>query len=177
MAHGIINLDAVAAQANPAFNRNAIGAADLDNGSVFQLLTKSADADKTEVWVATAPASTTGLQNLWMAYEPVQVLTASKYLNLDIDPRNFVNLTGRVFSAFKPAVADLITLTTDVITGSTGSYAFVVATAADYKLNSAAAAVSGLSLKKVATSYISIGTGSIDAQRTVAYQFEVVAIA
>lgn len=177
MAHGIIQLDAISAQKDVALNRTAVSTVAIDNGSVFQLLTKSTTAGESQVWVATAPSSTAGLTQLWMAAEPVQVVTDSKYKNMDVNPQNFFSPIGAMISAFKPQLGDLITLTADAITGSTGSYAFAVATAADYKLNSAAAAVSGLSLKLVATNYISIGLGSIGTQRVTAYQFEVVAIA
>jgi hypothetical protein len=172
MAHGIIQLDAVHAQNIDALNRIASGAADLDNGNVVQLLTKTG-----QVWAATAPATTTGLQNLWMVAEPVQVNTNGAFLNIDVTPGNFYVLTGKEFSAFKPQIADIITLTADSLGGTLGSNTHVVATAGTYELTWAAAVVAGLSLKLVATNYISIATGSINTQRTVAYQFEVVAIA
>ena len=172
MAHGIIQKDAILAKDVDSLNRIAVGAADLDNGNVVQLLTKTG-----QVWAATAPASTTGLQNLWMVAEPVQVKTGNAFLNIDVTPGNFYVITGDEFSAFKPQLGDIITLTADALGGSKDANTFVVATAATYELTWAAAAVSGLSLSLKATSYISIADGAIGTQRTTAYQFEVVAIA
>lgn len=170
--HGIIQLDAVHAQNIDALNRIATAAADLDNGNVVQLLTKTG-----QVWTATAPAVAAGLQNLWMVAEPVQVLTGGAFLNIDVTPGNFYVLTGKAFSAFKPQVADIITLTDASLGGVKGANGFAVATAAAYQATWAAAAVSGLTLKLLGTSYISVADGTIGTQRVVAYQFEVVAIA
>lgn len=170
--HGIIQLDAVHAQNIDALNRFATASADLDNGNIVQLLTKTG-----QVWVATAPAAVAGLQGLWMVAEPVQVLTGGAFLNIDVNPVNFFIATGKVFTAFKPQVADIITLSVDSLAGVKGANGFAVATAAAYKATWAAAAVSGLTLKLLGTSYISLADGSIGSiQRTTAYQFEVVAI-
>lgn len=177
MAHGIIQLDAISAQLDVALNRNAKAAYALDNGNVFQLLTKSATAGEGEVWNATAVAATAGLTHLWMAAEPVQVVTVGAFKNIDVDPRNFEIAAGKVFSAFKPQVGDIITLSADALGGTKASNGFVVATAAEKALQWGAAAVSGLSLKLLGDSYISVADGSIGKQRVTAYQFEVVAIA
>jgi len=81
---------------------------------------------------------------MWMAYSPeiVTVVTASGkiYKGIDPDPRDFTNVSGEVFDAFKPQVGDLITMTADGITGSktTGDYA--VATNGQYALAWASAA-------------------------------------
>lgn len=45
-----------------AYNRKAKGSADIDNGNVFYLATKSATAGESEVWVATQPATASGLK-------------------------------------------------------------------------------------------------------------------
>jgi len=172
MAHGIIQKDAVMAKDIDSLNRIAVGAADLDNGNVVRLLTKTG-----QVWAATQPASTAGLQHLWMVAEPVQVKTGGAFLNIDVTPGNFYVLTGDEFSAFKPQLGDIITLTADALGGTLGANTFVVATAGTYELTWAAAAVSGLSLELKATSYISVADGTIGTQRVTAYQFEVVAIA
>ena len=44
-----------------ALNRSAIGSADIDNGNIFYLATKSATAGEGEVWTATQPATGSGL--------------------------------------------------------------------------------------------------------------------
>jgi hypothetical protein len=82
---------------------------------------------------------------LWMAYSPevVTVVSAAgnKYKGLTPDPREFTNLEGEVFDAFKPQVGDIITITADGI-GDTaiGSNTYAVAKDGQYKLDWAAAA-------------------------------------
>ncbi len=180
MTHAVLVQSKVAAKNVDAMNRPAIGTADLDNGNVIQLLTESAVSGQTEVWSATIPSASAGLKNLWMVYEPEVVLTVSgtkQYKGIDPDPQDFYIPSGMVFSAFQPELGDIILLTGDGITGSKASNGFIVATASDYKLNWAAAAVSGLSYALIGTSYISIGSGAIDSQRVTAYKFECVALA
>jgi len=174
MAYGVLIQNKVQASDVDALNRPAKCASAVENGMVFNLLTVSSTTGEEEVWVATAPA-TGALSNLWMAYEPEVNITDSKYKGLDPDPRNFIIPATKVFSAFRPQLGDIITLTGDVLTGSANDYA--VATDADFQLNWGASAVSGLSLKLIETTYISIGLGSIGTQRVTAYKFEVVALA
>lgn len=85
--------------------------------------------------------NTTGI---WMAYSPevVTVVTSSskKYRGIDPDPRDFVNISGEVFDAFKPAVGDILTITADGITGAIGSNTYAVATNGQYALAWAASA-------------------------------------
>ena len=68
-------------------------------------------------------------------------------------------------------------MSADAVAGTKSTNGFVVATNAAQKLTWAAAAVSGVSLKLIATEYISIGLGAIGTQRVTAYLFEVVALA
>jgi hypothetical protein len=176
----ILVQNAVQAMNIDALNRSAIStSADIDNGNVFYLASKSSTAGEEEVWVATQPATASGLKlslsllgttylsiadgaigtqrvtayqfevvdnssNLWMAYSPeiVTVVTATgnKYRGLTPDPREFTNIEGEVFSAFKPQVGDIITLTAEAITGTKGSNTFAVAANGAYTLAWAAAA-------------------------------------
>jgi len=183
MAHGILVQNKVAAMNIDSLNRSVVAAADIDNGMVFTLATRNTSATygQNEVWDATTPATGAGLTQLWMAYEPEVVVTVSgsnKFKGIDNDPRNFYNITGDVFTAFKPQLGDIISMTADSLGTGTGlASAFAVATNATNKLTWAAAAVAGLSLKYLATDYVSIGTGAIDNQRVVSYVFEVVALA
>lgn len=179
---GFILKSAVSAHTDQALNRRGIFAsAELDNGSVMQLLTQSTDADKSRVWVATAPAATTGLQNLWMAATDgvVSITVGGKtYRGLSNDfVRDFTNPAGSIIDFFKPQVGDIIELDAAAIGGTKGANTFVVATATEKKLQWGAAAVSGLSLKLIADTFVSVGTGAIASQRVVTYKFEVVAIA
>lgn len=175
---GVIVKNSVQAMSVDSLNRAAVAAADLDNGSVVILSGKTGAAGENEVWTAAQPVTGT-LSNLWMVASPEMPITVSgtkKYRGLSPDPRDFVNLTGQYLDVFKPQLGDIVTLTDDALGGIKGANTFVVATNATYKLNWAAAAVAGLSLKLLRTTYISIPDGSIGTQRVVAYEFEVVAI-
>jgi len=81
---------------------------------------------------------------LWMAYEPeiVTIVTASgkKFRGIDADVRDFVNIAGTPFSAFKPQLGDVLTISVDGITGVIGANTFAVATNAQYALAFAAVA-------------------------------------
>lgn len=173
---GVVIQNQVRAMNVDALNRTAKSASAIENGHVFNLLTRSAVAGEGEVWVATAPA-TGALSNLWMACSPEIVVTGSKYKGLDPDPRNFSHAIGDMIDCFKPEIGDLITLNDDALTGTKGANGYVVATDGDFQLNWGASAVSGLSLKLIETTYFSIGLGSIGTQRVTAYLFEVVAVA
>jgi hypothetical protein len=163
----------VAAKNIDSLNRSAVSAAAYENGSVGYFSGKSSTAGESEVWTMTAPV-TAHLYDLWMAAQPEVVLTAAKYKGLDPDVRNFRNEIGEIFSVFKPEVGDLITLSADAVAGSINNY--VVATDTAQKLTWAAAAVSGLSLKLIETTYISLATGAINSQRVTTYLFEVCAV-
>lgn len=177
--HAILVQNAVQAMNIDALNRSAIGSADIDNGNVFYLATKSSTDGEGEVWTATQPATGSGLKlslkllgttyvsiadgsigtqratayqfevadnttGLYMAYSPeiVSVVTASGkvYKGIDPDPRDFTNLSGKVFDAFKPMVGDILTITADGITGTIGTNTYAVATNAQYALSWAASA-------------------------------------
>jgi frataxin-like iron-binding protein CyaY len=182
MTYGIAVLNKVQASDVDSLNRVARSATAIENGMVMQLATRSSTDGESEVWVGTVPSATAGLQNLWMAYSPEVVTTVSgsnSFKGLDSDPGNFINAIGDMIDVFKPQIGDIITLTGDVLTTGTGAAStHVVATAADFQLVWANGAVSGLSLKYLATTYISKPTGAIsETQRVVAYLLEVVAIA
>lgn len=179
MAYGIVQTTQMQATNNDGLMRYAVSASNIENGSVFQLASMSADADKSQVFVATAPA-TSYLTNLWMAVEPedVKVISGSNvYSGLDPDVRNFINRAGDVFAAAKPQVGDIITLSVDAVAGTKSTNEYVVATNGAFKLTWAAAPVSGTSLKLLKTTYMSVGSASLGGTgRVTAYQFEVVAI-
>ena len=179
---GYVLKSAVAAHNIESLNRRGIFASTaLDNGSVMQLLTQSTDADKSQVWVATAPAATTGLQNLWMAAtEGVVSITVNgkTYRGLSNDFVNdFTNGAGEIIEFFKPQIGDIVVLTDAAIGGTKSSNGFIVATATEKKLQWGASAVSGLTLKYIKDDFLSQGTGAIASQRVVTRKFEVVAIA
>ena len=180
MSHAILEQRAVMASNIDTLNRNVIATADIDNGNVFLLNSLSTTDGEEEVWLASTPTSGTGLTNIWMACEPEVVITLAgtkEYKGLDPDIRNFYNITGKVFTAFKPQIGDIVVLTADAMSNSIASNTYAVVTATSYELAWAAAAVSGLSLKLIETTYISLATGAINNQRVTAYRFEVVAVA
>lgn len=180
MAYGIFQGTKVAAKDIDSKNRSAVSAAAYENGSVGNLYTKSSAAGEAEVWVMTAP-TTSNLSNLWMVGEPeINTLVSGdlSFRGITVDPRLFRNEIGDVFSAFQLSLGDLVTLSADAVAGTISTNTYVVATNAAQKLTWAAAAVSGVSLKLVATNYISIGVGTLgDTQRITSYLFEVVALA
>ncbi len=170
--HAILVQNAVQAQNIDALNRSVKGTADIDNGNVFNLYTVSTVAGEGEVFIATAMDS--DIKNIWMACEPEVVLTAGKYKGIDPDIRNFYNVAGDVFTAFKPKIGDIITLTAEAFTGARTAEGYAIPVNAGYKLAWSATASTGAALKLIATDYISIG-GATPYTRVTAYKFEVVA--
>jgi hypothetical protein len=180
MAYGIMIPSKIAAANVDSKNRSCVSEVAYENGSIGTLSAKSTTAGEAEVWTMIAPATGAGLTNNWMVYEPEIVTTVSgthQYRGIDPDPRNFRNEIGEVFSAFQLSLGDLVKLSADALAGTISTNTFVVATNGAQKLTWAAAAISGTSLKLVATEYISIGEGTLGSQRIVAYLFEVVALA
>jgi hypothetical protein len=182
--HAVLQLNRVAATNVDAYNRSVITSAsttDLDNGQIFRLDSLSTTTGESEVWLASDPSiSGSTRDNMWMAASPeVTTLVAGdkSFRGLSADPRDFYNVGGYVFDAFKPQPGDIITLTAEAFAGtkSTGSYANSGSTM--YLLwASAQASPTGLSLICVATTYISIGTGGLgDTQRVTAYRMQVLA--
>ncbi len=180
MSYNVLIQNAVQAMNIDALNRSAMcTTANVDNGNVFYLASKSTTAGEGEVWLATQPATASGLKlsfaligttyisiadgnigtqrvtayelecvdnstGLWMAYSPEIVTVVSgtkKYKGINPDPRDFTNLEDEVFTAFKPQVGDIITVTADGV-GATalGSNTFAVAKDSQYKLDWAASA-------------------------------------
>jgi hypothetical protein len=172
--HGVLIPEAIAALNIDSYNRSVISSASsIDNGMVFQCTTKAwTSGSGAEVFNIAAPA-TGSLVNLWMAYSGDEiVLTDSKYKGLDPDPRNFFNAQGKVFSAFKPQVGDIILLSGEAITGTVDAYANAANTAYQLTWSATSAGTGLLSFKKLATKYISLATGAIDTQRVTAYELE-----
>jgi hypothetical protein len=177
--HGLMIPSKVVAADVDAYVRSVKSASDLDNGNVVSLSALSVTAGEGEVWTAATPATGAGLTNLWMIGEPEVVLTDSKYKNIDPNPLNFYTPAGKIATAFKLQVGDIVMLNAEALAGTKSTNNYVVATNATTKLTWAAAAVSGVSLYLLGTEYVSLPTtGAIgEDQRVVAYKFHVVAIA
>lgn len=126
-------------------------------------------------------AEVTDLHNLYMVFSPEDTIITDAMGNeykIGIqDPRNFTNVKGRVFSAFRPQVGDKVLLTAEAFDAEvTDDYA--VAEAGKNTLKVANAPVDGLSFKIIdKETYVSIGGATaIGSQRVAAYLLECVAI-
>lgn len=177
-SYGVIVPDKIAAQNVDAWNRPVVSATALENGFVARLETMSTTTGESEVWVATAPATTApGLTELWMIYEPEIVNTADKYRGLDPDPRNLQHAIGDIVSAFKIQVGDIITFSADALTGTKSTNTFVNATNGDFQLTWGATQTADVvSFRLMTTTSLSIGLGSIGTQRITAYRMECLAV-
>jgi hypothetical protein len=177
--HGLLNMDLVQALNVDALNRSAVCAADLDNGNAVVLASISATAGEGEVWTATQPATAT-LAGCWIVADPEVVVTYSgnsAYKGLDPDPRNFYVKATKMFRAFKPQLGDVIELNAEAFTAGAGAgSAFANLEDGSYKFIWAGSAGSGLSLKLIGTTYISLADGSIGTQRVTMYKFVVVVL-
>jgi hypothetical protein len=181
MTHGICVPNKIAASDIDALNRVAVSASDVDNGWVFELLTRSTTSGESEVWVATASAGT--LTNIWMAYSPeiVSVVSGSnKFKGIDADPLNFYHVAGDMIDVFRPQIGDIITLTADSLSTASAAAesAYAIVTSGQWKLYWSGSGASGLTLKYLSTTYVSKPTGAIsETQRVTAYMFAVSAVA
>jgi len=179
MAHAVLVPEQIAAMNIDSLNRSVYSssASAIDNGFVFQCTTKVwTSGSGAEVFNIAAPA-TGSLVNLWMAYSGDEIiLTDAKYKGLDPDPRNFFNAQAKVFSAYKPQVGDIITLTADAFRGTPASAYAIAENGAMQLAWVASLPETGLHYKYLQTTYISLATGSIGEQRVTAYELECVSI-
>ena len=163
-----------------AYNRTVINDADIDNGAVFQMGALSTDADKKEVFEIATPETGAGLKNLWMAYSPEVVLTVSgdfQAKGIDADPRNFTNVKGIPFDAYKIQVGDLVTMTAEGFSAPYNHEAYAVAQNGSNKLAFAGAAIEGVTYKVLGETQIVIASGNVGSNAVKAYLLECVAIA
>ena len=121
MANGVIVESRIQATNIDALNRTAKAAVDVAGGGVVALTASGAQGN--EVWTAAAPAAGS-LGGLWIAYNPSEHLTkvgGKFFAGLSEDPRDYVNIAGRPFDCFKPAVGDEIDITIDCVDASGSS--------------------------------------------------------
>ena len=180
--HGVLIPEAIKAMNVDALNRSVVyPSGTLDNGQIVVLASKSTTAGESEVWTATVPATGT-LTQLWMIYSGDEIgVTNAQYKGLDPDPRNFVTAAGKVVSAYKPQVGDIVLMTAECLAGTKSSNTFINATDSTGGLNllwGASQTASVLSYKLLSdVKYINIPSGAIgDNQRVTAYEFECVGI-
>jgi hypothetical protein len=179
MTHTVLVKRSVAAADNRALNRSAFSGSavtDIDNGQVFNLNSQGTAGSALEVWLVTMPVSGS-LGGLWMAASPMIPITVDGtlvYRGLNSDPRNFYNVGGKVFDAFKPQPGDIIEVTADALdSGTAQAFATAAAQNMDLVWAAAPAGTGTFCLRYLSTTYISIGSGDIDNQRVASFKFEV----
>ena len=121
MANGVIVESRIQATNIDALNRTAKAAVDVAGGGLVALTASGAQGN--EVWTAAAPASGS-LGGLWIAYNPSEHLTkvgGKFFAGLSEDPRDYVNIAGRPFDCFQPAVADQVDITIACVDASGSS--------------------------------------------------------
>lgn len=161
------------------YNGSFIAEDDLENGSVFV----KGDEVEEQVYAAEITEEDGTINGLWMAANPIDVVLTdglgNEYKPDILDPRAFTNVAGRVFSAIKPQVGDIITLTAEGIDGTytEGTTKYVNAVAGELKMEFGATQTEdALSFKIIKKTYISIASANaIGSQRVDAYKLECVA--
>lgn len=121
MAYGVLIESMIQAKNIDALNRSVTSAIDVAGGGLIALTAPTAQGN--DVWTAAAPASGT-LGDLWIAYNPEVKYTqvnGKVYAGLSADLRDYTNLAGEVYDAFKPKVGDEIVITVDGVDATSSS--------------------------------------------------------
>jgi hypothetical protein len=177
MTHTVVIPDKMAAKNVDAWVRPVYAPQDMDNGYLFSLTSKST-ASGSEVWLLTVP-TTASLTNLWMALEPELPFLASgtnRYNGLGTITDFYIS-ASLVFTAVKPKVGDIITVTADFFSSGTAptNGQYVAAVTAGFRPTAGTKATTeGLYFKFLGYAYIPSADGSIASGRITAYQLEVV---
>ena len=178
--HAVLIPSKVAAKDIDAFVRPAISASALDNGNIFTLPQKTGVSGEGEVWLAASiPTAYTGATSgcvVWMAGEPeLPFATAGDNVYRGLgNIQDFYISACTVFTAFKPMVGDIITVTADALDSSTTAAYAIASDTGNYKLLWSASVANGFTLRYLKTTYIPQANGSaIGGGRITAYQFEV----
>jgi len=114
MAYGVLIESMIQAKNIDALNRSVKAEVDVAGGGLLALTAPTTQGD--DVWTAAAPSSALG--GLWIAYNPeVKYIKVNgkKFAGLSADARDYTNIAGEVFDAFKPQVGDEIVVTIDAI--------------------------------------------------------------
>lgn len=177
MTHTVVIPNKIVAKDIDAWVRPARSASAIDNGMVFNLLSKTSGSGYEEVWAVTQP-TTGSLSGVWMALEPElpMLVSGTKVYNGIGTIQDFYTSASTVFTAVKPQVGDIITVTSDAFVSGTaptaGQYAVVVADS--WLLTAQATTGVGQSWKFLGTQNIPLADGTIGSQRITGYQLECV---
>ena len=113
MAYGVLIESMIQAKNIDALNRSVKAQIDVAGGGLLALTAPTTQGD--DVWTAAAPA-TGNLGGLWIAYNPEVKYTyvnGKVYAGLSADARDYTNVAGEVFDAFKPKKGDEIVILAD----------------------------------------------------------------
>jgi len=113
MAHGVLIESMIQAKNIDALNRSVKAQVDIDGGNLIALTAPTTQGN--DVWTAAKP-STGNLGGLWIAYNPEVKYTyvnGKVYAGLSADARDYTNVAGEVFDAFKPQIGDEIVILDD----------------------------------------------------------------
>ena len=115
MAYGVLIESMIQAKNIDALNRSVTSVANVAGGGLIALTAPTTQGN--DVWTAAVPSSGS-LGNLWIAYNPEVKYTdvnGKRYAGLSADLRDYTNLAGEVFDAFKPKIGDEIVITIDAV--------------------------------------------------------------
>ena len=101
MAYGVLIESMIQAKNIDALNRSVTSEIDVAGGGLIALTAPTTQGD--DVWTAAAPAADS-LGGLWIAYNPEVKYTkvnGKVYAGLSADLRDYTNLAGEVYDAFK----------------------------------------------------------------------------
>ena len=171
MSHAILIKNKTFSTNVDSLNRSVKASYDIDNGNVFLLNAGVGTGTEREVFTCATPNSATPT-DLWMACEPEVVITNSQYKGLDPDPRNFYNVAGTVFTAFKPKKFDVITVTADAFTGSRTAQNYCDVASGSNKLAWASSSTAATMFKLLEVTTIALPAGSPGNGRVTAYRLE-----
>lgn len=122
MANGVLIESMIQAKNIDALNRSVVSStADFDGGNLMVLTAPTVQGE--DRWTATVPA-TGSLGGLWIAYNPAvkyTVVNGKKFAGLSADARDYTNIKGETFDAFKPVVGDEIVVTINAVDDSGSS--------------------------------------------------------
>lgn len=174
MAKGIVIPLSVQAKNIDALNVSFVSTDNIENGSIFT----RGEINSEGLYKTVKPATANLTKQTFMACSPERVVTklddGTEFVDLTLNPQAFENVAGHAIDGIALQVGDKVRLSADAIGGTKGSNKFITATNADYKLNWAAEAGTGLTLELDKEFYISLGKGNIGSQRVAAYDFIVI---